>query len=109
MLSHGIDPLIGLGEISLQLDRLNEARTFFESALSLQPGLVKALLYLCEIDLKENRVLDFVGRCDLLLKELGLNRNITINDMEDIIGILLEINFALKDQPEIYPRRLKKY
>jgi glycosyltransferase involved in cell wall biosynthesis len=101
IVSHGIDPLIGLGEISLQLDRLNEARTFFESALSLQPGLVKALLYLCEIDLKENRLLDFIDRCDLILKELGLNRNIVINDMEDIIEIMFEINFALKDQLEI--------
>jgi glycosyltransferase involved in cell wall biosynthesis/Tfp pilus assembly protein PilF len=99
--SHGIDPLIGLGEISLQLDQLNEARTFFENVLSLQPGIVKALLYLCEIDLKENKLLDFVGRCDLVLKELGLNRNILINDTDDLVGILLEINFALKDQPEI--------
>ncbi|HEC98958.1 MAG TPA: glycosyltransferase [Proteobacteria bacterium] len=99
--SHGIDPLLCLGEISLQLDRFDEARTFFESVLSLQPGLVKALLYLCEIDLKQNRILDFVGWCDLILKELGLNRNITINDMGDIIGVLLEIDFALKDQPGI--------
>ncbi len=99
--SHGIDPLIGLGEISLQLNRLNEARSFFERALSLQPGFVKALLYLGEIDLKENSLLDFLGRCDLILKELGLSRNVTINDMGDIIKIVLEINFALKDQTEI--------
>jgi len=99
--SHGIDPLMGLGEISLQLGRLNEARTFFESVLSLQPGLVIALLYLCEIDLEENKLMDFIDRCDGILKELGLNRNITINDMEDLIGIFLEINFALRDQPEI--------
>jgi glycosyltransferase involved in cell wall biosynthesis len=99
--SHGIDPLMGLGEISLQLDRWDEAKTFFENALSLHPGLVQALLYLSEIDLRENRILDFIGRCDRILKELGLNRNITINDLEDIIAIMLEINFALKDQPEI--------
>lgn len=99
--SHGTYPLISLGEISLQLDRFDEARTFFESVLSLQPGLVKALLYLCEINLKQNRILDFVGWCDLILKELGLNRNITVNNMEDIIGILTKINFAVQDQPEI--------
>jgi glycosyltransferase involved in cell wall biosynthesis len=99
--SHGIDPLIGLGEISLQYDRLNEARIFFENVLSLQPGLVKALLYLCEIDLKEKRLLDFVGRCDLILEKLGLNRNITINNLEDLIGILLEISYALRGQSEI--------
>ncbi len=99
--SHGIDPLMGLGEISLQLDRFDVARTFFDSVLSLQPVLVKALLYLCEIDLRQNRLLDFVGRCDLILKELSLNRNVKIDDIEDMIGILLEIDFALKDQPEI--------
>jgi glycosyltransferase involved in cell wall biosynthesis len=105
--SHGIDPLMGLGEISLQLDRFDDARTFFESVLSLQPGLVKAILYLSEIDLKQNRLLDFVGRCDLILKELGLDRNVTIDDMEDMIGILLEIDFALKDQPGIYSQTKK--
>ena len=99
--SHGTYPLISLGEISLQLDRFDEARTFFESVLFLKPGLVKALLYLCEINLKQNQILDFVGWCDLILKELGLNRNITVNNMEDIIGILTKINFAVQDQPEI--------
>ena len=105
--SHGIDPLICLGEISLQLDRFDEARIFFESVLSLQPGLVKALLYLCEIDLKQNRILDFVGRCDLLLKELELNRDKTINDIEDIVAILLEIAFTTRNSPEIVAQVLK--
>ena len=105
--SHGIDSLIGLGEISLQLDRFDEARTFFESVLFLQPGLIKALLYLCEIDLKQNRILDFVGWCDLLLKELELNRDKMINDIEDIVAILLEIAFTTRNSPEIVAQVLK--
>jgi glycosyltransferase involved in cell wall biosynthesis len=97
----GVDPLMGLVEISLQLDRIEESRTFLEKVLSLQPGNIKALLYLCEIDLKQNNIMGFIGRCDLILKELGLNRNRTVNDFEDIALILLEIDFTLKNQVDL--------
>ena len=39
--SQGIDPWIHLGEISLRLDRLDEAKVFFERALFFQPGIDK--------------------------------------------------------------------
>jgi glycosyltransferase involved in cell wall biosynthesis len=103
----GVDPWIHLGEISLQVDRLDEAKVFFERALSLHPGLVKVLLFLCEIELKQGRIEDFISWCDLMLKELGLNRNIIINSMDDIISIFFNINFALKDQPEIISQARK--
>jgi glycosyltransferase involved in cell wall biosynthesis len=98
--SQGIDPWIHLGEISLRLDRLDEARIFFERALLFQPGSMKALLFLCEIELKQGRIEKFIGWCDSILKTLSLNRNITINSMDDMIPIMLDINFELRGQPE---------
>jgi len=96
----GVYPWIHLGEISLRLDRLDEASVFFERALFTQPGLMKALLFLCEIELKQGRIEKFIGWCDSILKTLSLNRNITINSMDDMIPIMLDINFVLKEQPE---------
>jgi glycosyltransferase involved in cell wall biosynthesis len=98
--SQGIDAWIHLGEISLRLDRLDEARVFFERVLSIQQGSTKALLFLCEIELKQGRIERFVGWCDSILKKLSLNRNITIDSMDDLIPIMLGINFELRKQPE---------
>jgi glycosyltransferase involved in cell wall biosynthesis len=98
--SQGVDPWIHLGEISLRLDRLDEARVFFERVLFFQPGSMKALLCLCEIELKQGRIENFIGWCDSILRTLSLNRNITINSMDDMIPIMLDINFELREQSE---------
>ena len=69
-------------------------RSFFNRAS------IKALLFLCEIELKQGRIENFIGQCDSILKKLSLNRNITINSMDDMIPIMLDINFELREQPE---------
>ncbi len=84
-----------LGEIALQLGQYDNARSFFERVCSLEKGMLKSLLYLCEIELRQNRIVDFIRWCDLILKELRLDRNRTINSVEDISIILHEINDAL--------------
>lgn len=99
--SDGTEAWSSLGEISLALNRLDEARVFFERVLSLQPGFIKVLLHLCEIELKQNRIVEFINRCDLILKKLGLDRDKEISDFTDIVGILFEIAFALKDAPDL--------
>ena len=103
----GVEAWTSLGEISLDVDRLDEAGVFFERALSLQSGLVKVLLQLCEIELRQNRMIEFLRWCDLVLKELGLGRDKTINDMEDVVAILLEIDFAARNSPEIATQALR--
>jgi glycosyltransferase involved in cell wall biosynthesis/Tfp pilus assembly protein PilF len=100
----GIDPWLNLGELSLELDRYEEGKAFLERALSLQPGHIMALLLLSEIELRQNRILDFIKQCDLILAGLGLDRNITINTMEDIITILLEIQYTLRGHVELAER-----
>jgi len=88
-------PWLHLGEIALQLSQFDNARLFFERVCNLKKGIVKSLLYLCEIELRQNRIIDFIHWCNLILKELRLNRDRTINSVEDISFILHEINDAL--------------
>ncbi|MBN2515988.1 MAG: glycosyltransferase [Deltaproteobacteria bacterium] len=100
----GVDPWINMGELSLKLDRYDDGRAFLERALSLQPGHIMALLLLSEIELRQNRIFDFIKQCDLILAGLGLDRNITINTMEDIITVLLEIQYTLRSDTELAER-----
>jgi len=100
----GIVPWLNMGELSLKLDRYEEGKAFLERALSLQPGHIMALLLLSEVELKQNRIFDFIKQCDLILAGLGLDRDITINTMEDIITVLLEIQYALRGQAEFAER-----
>ena len=68
-------PWLHLGEIALQLGQFDNARLFFERVCNLRKGMLKALLYLSEIELRQDRIDEFIHWCDLLLKELQLNRN----------------------------------
>jgi glycosyltransferase involved in cell wall biosynthesis/Tfp pilus assembly protein PilF len=84
-----------LGEIALQLGQFDNAKLFFERVCNLGKGMLKALLYLCEIELRQDRIVEFISWCDLLMKELHLNRDRTLNSVEDLCGIFHEINIAL--------------
>jgi len=97
---YGIDPWINLGEISLRLHNLADAKFFFEKALFFQSGLTDVLLQLCHIELQLNAIDDFVSHADQLLRELELDRNRTLNTMEDIAVMLLDIDFSLRHRPE---------
>ncbi len=88
-------PWLHLGEITLQLGQFDEARLFFERVCTLEKGMLKSLLYLCEIELRQNRIIDFIHWFDLILKELQLNRDKTIHNVEDISSILHGIKSAL--------------
>lgn len=92
---HESVPWFNLGEIAMELGQLDNARMFFERVRNLETGMLKSLLYLCEIELRQDRIVEIIHWCDLLLKELQLNRNRTLHTIEDLSGILQEINDAL--------------
>ncbi|MFH2043932.1 MAG: glycosyltransferase [Pseudomonadota bacterium] len=89
------EPWLNLGEIAMQLGQFENARLFFGHVCNLGKETLKAFLYLCEIELRQNRIVEFIHWCDLVLKELKLNRNRTINTIEDISCILHEIKKAI--------------
>jgi tetratricopeptide (TPR) repeat protein len=97
---YGVATWINLGEISLSLNNLADAKTFFERALSFQSGLTDILLQLCNIEFRLNAIDDFVSHSDQLLQKLELDRNRTLNTMEDIATMLLDMDFALRHRPE---------
>ncbi len=97
----GAAPWLHLGEISMQLGQFDNARPFFERVHNLEKGMLKSLLYLCEIELRQNRIVDFIRWCDLILKELRLNRERNIDKVEDMSGILHEINNALMHNSDL--------
>ena len=88
-------PWLNLGEIALQLGQFDNARLFFERVSNLGRDMPKSLLYLCEIELRQDRIAEFVHWCDLLLKELHLNRDRTLRSVEDLTDVLQEIKMAL--------------
>lgn len=88
-------PWLNLGEIALQLGQFDNARLFFERVYAQGEYKPKTLLYLCEIELRQDRIVEFIHWCDLLMKELHLERNRTLDSVEDLCGILDEIKAAL--------------
>jgi hypothetical protein len=90
-----------LGEITLQLRQLDEARVIFERAHTLDKGKLKSLLYLCEIELRQNRFVEFIHWCDLILKELQLDRTKTIHTIEDMSNIFHEIENTLMHNSDL--------
>jgi len=61
-------------------------------------------MYLAEIELRQQRFVEFVESCDRILAELDLNRQRVINRLEDILPILQDIGAALKDHPSHRPQ-----
>ena len=94
-------PWMHLGEITLQLRQLDEARVIFERAHTLDKGKLKPLLYLCEIELRQNRFVEFIHWCDLILKELQLDRTKTIHTIEDMSNIFHEIENTLMHNSDL--------
>jgi glycosyltransferase involved in cell wall biosynthesis/cytochrome c-type biogenesis protein CcmH/NrfG len=87
-----------LGELSLRLGQYEEARTFFNTALTLQPGLIIPLLQLCEVEFCRGDMIQFIDLCDKIMMRLGLNRERTLASLEDVITVLKEIHAALEDR-----------
>lgn len=90
-----------MGEICLGISRLDDAEVFFDRALAADAQFTPALLKHCEIRLRRGDIAGFVRRCDSLMKQLGMRRDRVLNSMEDIAGIILEIDRQLRDRPDL--------
>jgi len=90
-----------LGEIALQLAQYDNARLFFERVCALKKKAYMALLHLCEVELRQERLAEFIHWCDLLMKELELPRQKTLHNVEDLLIILRQIQTALTHDQEL--------
>jgi len=88
-------PWLQLGEISLQLKDWKNAEAFFARVLTLEGSNLQALLYLCETELRQDRLEGFIARCDRLLAELGLPRQRTLHSFDDLVALVEEIRDVL--------------
>lgn len=93
-------PWVEIGDICFKLKKLDDAEIFFDRALAINGDLTPALLKLCEIRLLQGDIPGFVRRCDSVMKHLGMKRNRVINSMEDIAGIILEIDAQLRNRED---------
>jgi len=94
-------PWAEMGEICLKVNRPDDAEVFFNRALAIDPEIPVVLLKMCEIRLLQGDIPGFIGRCDSVMKRLGMRRDMAINSMEDIAGIILDIDLLLKDSPDL--------
>jgi glycosyltransferase involved in cell wall biosynthesis/Flp pilus assembly protein TadD len=90
-----------MGEICLGIKRLDDAEIFFERTLAMNARHLPALLKLCEIRLLRGDIAGFVGRCDSVMKLLGMRRDRVLNSMADIAVIVMEIDAQLRDRPDL--------
>jgi len=93
-------PWMNLGEISLSLGDLDNAAAFFTRIITLEGPPIKALLYLCEVDLRRSDIEGFIHWCNRLLAALDLPRERTIHTLDDLVAIVQEIHTAFPPSEE---------
>ncbi len=95
------EPWIELGDLCLALDHADEAGLFYFRALEIDPGRLDFILKAGEAELRRGGIENFVRLCDAALEQLGMSRDRVVNSMEDLAGILLEIDLQLSGSPEL--------
>jgi tetratricopeptide (TPR) repeat protein len=85
-----------LAEITLNLNRLDEAQMFFAKALEIRQDDEETILGLCEIGALKGELDIIVKYCDVLLKKLNMPSNKTITCIDDLRSIFLEIENQLE-------------
>ena len=85
-----------LGEIMLAMNKRADAKMFFEKAITIRDD-AKIILNLCDIASMEGDILSLVNYCELLLKIFRLPHTRTLNNLEDLKDIIIEIGPLMKD------------
>jgi glycosyltransferase involved in cell wall biosynthesis len=86
-----------LGEIMLNMNKMEDSRMFLQKALSIKHNDVGTIVNLCDIASRDGDLLSIVNYCDLLLKVLKLPNSRTLNNFDDLKVLLDEISSALEE------------
>lgn len=79
-----------LGEIMLAMNKTEDAKAFFEKAVSIRND-VEIVLKLCDIASREGEIPSLVQYCDLLMKIFNLTSDRTVNSLDDLQQIIDDI------------------
>jgi len=88
---------VSLGEIMLAMNNIEDAKIFFEKALSLKDSDLGTIVNLCDVASRQGDLTAVVRYCDLLLKALKPPRKKTLDNINDLKEIL---NLIVSDFPE---------
>lgn len=89
-----------VGELCIEIGRIDDAKVFFERAISLSPERTTPLLRLCEISIRRHAPDELIHFFNILLGDLNIHVPGTIGDMADLLRVLLEVSSALSFDPE---------
>jgi glycosyltransferase involved in cell wall biosynthesis/Tfp pilus assembly protein PilF len=90
-----IEALINLGHLFYQQKNYRSALEYFGQALALDPQLLDVRLFRSDIFTKQGEVEGLVRDCDELLRILGLERDLTLQSLQELGGLFFEIGEAL--------------
>jgi tetratricopeptide (TPR) repeat protein len=90
-----LEALINLGLVFYQQKKHQQALEYFNQALALDHQLVDVRLFVSDIFLQAGEVEGLVKVCDELLEMLDLDRDLTIQSLQDLGKLFYEIAGAL--------------
>ncbi len=93
-----VEALTNLGQLYDQKKEHPKAIDYFTRALDLAPDLIDVRLSLSKIYFRLLELEKLVDQCDSLLAELGLPRDLTLNNFEELSSLYRKVGEALENQ-----------
>jgi glycosyltransferase involved in cell wall biosynthesis/thioredoxin-like negative regulator of GroEL len=90
-----LEAILNLGHLFYQQEEYRKALEYFDRALALDPQLLDARLFRSDIFTKQGELDGVVQDCDELLRILGLERDLTIQSLQELGGLFFQIAGAL--------------
>ncbi len=97
-----LEAWINLGHLFYERKEHYKALEFFDQALTLDALLVDVRLFISDILAQTGEVEALVSSCDVLLKILGLDRDITIESLQELGELFYRIAGVLDQQGKAY-------
>lgn len=93
-----LEALINLGLLSYERREDQKALDFLSQALRLDEALLDVRLFICAVQVQAGEVEGLVAACDGLLQLLGLDRDITLESLEELGRLFYQIAGVLDQQ-----------
>ena len=94
-----------LADITLSMGKLEDSQVFAERSLQIKNDDLMNLLTMCEVKLKMKDFESHIVYCNKVMKSLGLERNKTVDDFNDLKNLFVEIDNSV-EKNAIYSSRI---